>query len=707
MALRDFFLWTLGQKEKQAEKPSLFSEIFTSVYNRLAPARSNSEHYRGWVFSAVNAIAEQHAVLDLRLWRKSGGKKDQLFDHPALSLLQYVNEGMTYYDLMFFTGAHQEINGRCFWIILRNNGNLPAEIILPDPTKMKPRINKFGQVEAYLLFFDNGKAVEIEKDLVVPFKNFNPQNNFDGFSTIQAAKLAVETDEYAAMYNRNWFQNSGRPDVVLKLTSDMTKDQKEKLKEMWRTEYAGVKNTGKMLIAPKGMEVDTLSTNHSDMEYVEGRKMSREEILGIFRVPKTILGLTEEVNRASAEAAMYGFVLFTMMPKWTRAVNALNEYFLPMFPNSDGLIFDFTNKPPEDPQALVEQASQGVNSGLLTINEGRQMLGKPPVADGDTVFLPFGLSPYADILESDVEKAAKKTDNSFAKTADEMVNAFKILLAPPPVPKAEEKAKKDLTFAETSPDEFEEKGQKRTKKRDELLVTFEKKFKGISQKLFKDQKDRAIANVRNMDKAKAKEVGFKKAQDILDADAEIKITMDMFTPAFKELVGKAGQEALDAIDAEMDFDTDKAADFIKKNTKRFAKEVTLKTTRELRTLIAAGVEKGESITELTARIENYAGFSEGRSEMIARTETIRGSAAADKEAWKQSGVVAKIVWYTALDERVDDDCAILHGEEVAIDEDFRSEDQLLEMGIEPYGGALNAPPLHPNCRCILLPVLEE
>lgn len=711
MAFLDFFR---RKAQGDTNRVPILSEIATQIFNRLMPDKSNDELYRGWVFSAVQAIAEQYAIIDLKLMRKNpNGDKEQIYDHDALKLLSYVNEGATKYDLFFATGAHLELNGKYYWIVLPNNMGVPSEFILPDPTRMKPIVDTFGVITEYHYYQEGGnKYAVIDPALVVPFRNFNPNNNFEGMSTLEAVRIAAETDEYAKTYNRNWFKNSARPDIVLKFDSDLSKDQKEKLKQEWKDRYAGVNNTGKMLIAPKGMTVDVISQNHADMEYIEQRKFSREEILGIFRVPKTILGLTEEVNRAAAEAALYAFVAFTMMPKYRRNVNSLNEFYLPMFKNSEGLEFEFTNLPPEDPQALMAEIVEGISGGVYTINDGRRKKGLPEIEGGDTLFLPFGLTAFGSPAATPkrvIAPAKKMIDGFITKAADEFSKALKETIANPkenPIPEMQIEKPNKVKLDQV----FEEKGIDRGKATDDLLKPFEKKFKEASQKLFDEQKMRAtiaVRKIKSLHDAINKKTKIKwKGADILNADGEIKLTIDLFMPLFKDLIATAGAEALKYIGSATDFDTEKAADFIKKNTTRFAKEVTAKTAQDLRTLIAAGVDQGESINELTGRVQNYVGFSESRSETIARTETIRGGAEADVEAWDQSGLVKSMIWYTALDERVDDFCALLHGTEVDLGSEFMDQDQLLELGVEPYGGGLNTPPAHPNCRCLLLPVLS-
>ncbi len=690
MALLDFFR---RKANAVMESIPIISEIAAQLFNRTMPDHSDDELYTGWVFSAVQAIAEQYAILDLKLMKKDvSGDKEQIFEHEALSLLSFVNEGSTKYDLLFATGAQLELNGKYYWIVLPNNLGVPSEFILPDPTRMKPIVDVYGDIVEYHYYEEGGsKYAIIDPALVVPFRNFNPNNNWEGKSTLSAGRTAAEIDEYAKMYNKNWFKNSARPDIVLKFDSDLTKDQKEKLKEEWKNRYAGVNNTGKMLIAPKGMTVDVLSQNHADMEYIEQRRFSREEILGIFRVPKTILGLTEEVNRAAAEAALYAFVAFTMMPKYRKAVNTLNEYYLPMFKNAEGLEFEFSNVPPEDPEALMMEITQGISGGVYTINEARRKKGLPEIEGGDTLFLPFGLTAFGSTAPTKhMTLPAKKKSAYASKAADEFGLALK----------KEIENEHGKIPEKVLPKDFEQKGIDRGKATDELLKPFEKQFKETAQKLFADQKMRAMMAV------KKKSIGTKKTTDVLNPNTEIKLTIDAFTPLFKDLTATAGQAALKYIGSEADFDTDKASDFIKKNTNRFAKELTAKTAQDLRVLIAAGVDQDETINELTARVENYAGFSESRSETIARTETIRGSAEADVEAWDQSGVVKSMIWYTALDERVDDFCQFLHGTEVDLGTEFMDSDQLLELGVEPYGGSLDTPPAHPNCRCLLLPVLN-
>lgn len=81
-----------------------------------------------------------------------------------------------------------------------------------------------------------------------------------------------------------------------------------------------------------------------------------------------------------------------------------------------------------------------------------------------------------------------------------------------------------------------------------------------------------------------------------------------------------------------------------------------------------------------------------RAELLARTEIIRAHHLATIQEYRNWGLLnisVKAEWKTAGDDRVCDRCASLEGKVYTLDE------------IEPMI------PLHPNCRCISLPYIEE
>ena len=128
-------------------------------------------------------------------------------------------------------------------------------------------------------------------------------------------------------------------------------------------------------------------------------------------------------------------------------------------------------------------------------------------------------------------------------------------------------------------------------------------------------------------------------------------------------------------------------------------------------ILAQGMADGEGPVSLARKIEaaiNGAGLGDlgisyefiadtiisakRRAKMIAHTEMMRAyhkSSMQEFKNWRELGIDAKAEWKTAGDNRVCDLCNALEGKIFTVEE---IEDLI---------------PLHPECRCIALPYLEE
>jgi SPP1 gp7 family putative phage head morphogenesis protein len=111
-------------------------------------------------------------------------------------------------------------------------------------------------------------------------------------------------------------------------------------------------------------------------------------------------------------------------------------------------------------------------------------------------------------------------------------------------------------------------------------------------------------------------------------------------------------------------------------------------------IINHGIEDGKSVPEIRNIIEeDFNVYSKNQAQRITRTEVIRTSNQATLDAYEQSGVVEGKQWLTA---GAVDECAEYDGQIESLDGNFYSDTSDFADG---------DPPLHPNCRCVLLPVL--
>ncbi len=137
---------------------------------------------------------------------------------------------------------------------------------------------------------------------------------------------------------------------------------------------------------------------------------------------------------------------------------------------------------------------------------------------------------------------------------------------------------------------------------------------------------------------------------------------------------------------------------------KFAHGIDQTTADALRDELMAGMEDGETISQLADRISGLSDeWVEGwRSEMIARTETARAFTTGHIEAWRSTGVVSRKIWVASGDACVF--CQEMDGTVVDLDENFfdQGDEQTAdwkdqEISMDHDYSDVSGPPLHPNC----------
>lgn len=117
------------------------------------------------------------------------------------------------------------------------------------------------------------------------------------------------------------------------------------------------------------------------------------------------------------------------------------------------------------------------------------------------------------------------------------------------------------------------------------------------------------------------------------------------------------------------------------------------TRLKIRTLVTTAIEEGQSAQDLATLLEAMPAFDKDRAILVARTELIRANNQGHMAAYREAGVTEK-EWSSGEDELVCPECQdnVDQGP-IPIDEPFLSGD--------------TEAPAHPNCRCVVLPVIAD
>jgi SPP1 gp7 family putative phage head morphogenesis protein len=166
----------------------------------------------------------------------------------------------------------------------------------------------------------------------------------------------------------------------------------------------------------------------------------------------------------------------------------------------------------------------------------------------------------------------------------------------------------------------------------------------------------------------------------------------------EKLLADAGIQALAQLgisdDALTTLVNEKAVEYAKERAAELVTRISEATRNMIRADVTQALDEGWSNDKLSEVLaDNYA-FSEERANMIARTETAYADVAGNLLGYRLSGVVAQKQWITGAG--CCDLCDELNGVVIGIDEEFDTED-----------GPIDGPPYHPNCRCDVLPIVDN
>ncbi len=337
--------------------------------------------YRSWVYACVSARAKAIAAATFRLYVKRGPDEfEEIDDHPMLELLEEVNPYHTRWEMFYLTSASQDLTGDAYWYLANNKVGVPGEVWPLDPGKMKVVPDKREFISHYELR-QGREVIRFESSEILHFKFPNPQNPFYGMGPVEAAVQSIDADYYQHEYNKKFYENSAMPVLALMTDQKLSEVNYKRVKQEWQKQYGGKDNVGKTAVLDAGLKVQPIGVNPKDLDWLATNKASRDDVLGIFGVPASKLGIVEDVNRANAEANDYTFSANVIEPILSMMDQRMTQDLARKYDPKLIVMHDSTIR--SDERAAAEVAEIRIRSGQTTINEERKSQGFKPIEGGD------------------------------------------------------------------------------------------------------------------------------------------------------------------------------------------------------------------------------------------------------------------------------------------------------------------------------------
>jgi HK97 family phage portal protein len=303
-----------------------------------------------------------------------------------------LDDNLNYCEFITMLGLHLILDGNAF--VLLDSDNLfsaknkkPSSLKLLNPaiTDVVSRgqiirstdVKNFYKVDYYQVNIHN-TTWQLKSDMVCQLKITSPHNVLRGMGIIQKNLPTIEVDKAQTAFNTAFFQRGGTANLIIK-TIDLNPSAFELFRKKFKEKYLGANNLFEpYFLNGKDADITPLNLSQRDSQFLEQKKLTREDIRGMFGVPSIISGDENAVRYNSSDAQLSAYREITL-PRYYSIIEDGLTKILKIFDKN--LKFEFIKEKTIDLQKQSQVVATLFDRGILTGNESRQLLGLDIVID--------------------------------------------------------------------------------------------------------------------------------------------------------------------------------------------------------------------------------------------------------------------------------------------------------------------------------------
>ena len=333
---------------------------------------------------------------DIQIEKRGGdGEWQPQPNHPLLPVLE--NPNPHYDDSVLWNGAllSDIVDGNTYFYLKYNRIGVPVEMYYVPHFQVSPRWNPDG--DSYIDYFEyrppgQGLFQELDPANVLVIRNgVDPLNTRRGLSPMGAALREICTDNEASGAAAAMLKNRGVPGIIIspKEPADMAEDQRSKLQKLGQEKFTGDRR-GEPWVTTLPIDVKEMGFNPAEMAFDATRMMPESRVTALTGIPAIILGFASGLARstfANFEEAREAAAEAFQIPTYRRFAKQMTHHFraVGVLAQDERVNFDVTQirALQEDEDALHERMVKASGGPVLTPNEARAKIKRPPIEGGD------------------------------------------------------------------------------------------------------------------------------------------------------------------------------------------------------------------------------------------------------------------------------------------------------------------------------------
>ena len=362
-----------------------------------------------YVGFCVRIRSEEISKIPFAIVDKDGneynGASKELFNKPM--------PGLKYGSLINMVVSHLDLDGNFFANLTQDNmydvsKNKPSQIRPVNPANVNiidetgrtivATDNDCGALSCFDVKINNTRLV-IRPERMIHINVGSPYNHLRGIGIVQSNASLLEGDKVQDLFDRMFFTKN--PMIKMMLTdpnSALMEKDRQMMKSELRREYGEGKES--IFLVPAGMKAEFPNISYSELEMVARQLKSRDDILMMFRIPRSYAGLETRFATRDQEEKIWEKTLSVY-------IKMIEDAFTEIVKKIDGDKYSFKimRKETVDSATFVAVTPVAIQNTVVTPAEARGMLGLPPRDDCPDIFMaPFNMMPFGESPEQTPEE---------------------------------------------------------------------------------------------------------------------------------------------------------------------------------------------------------------------------------------------------------------------------------------------------------------
>jgi HK97 family phage portal protein len=616
------------------------------------------------VWACVRILSESLASMPLILYQKDGDSRERAERHPLYRLLKdQPNPYMTSMEFRELLASHLATWGNGLAEIQTNAAGRVTALWPMRPDK----IEKMEWIDNTLVYWYRNPSHELQPMpfyRVMHWKGLG-SSGYWGWSPVRMHMEAVGLGLGMQEFGARFFGNGARPGMLLRHPGRLSPEAYARLKSSFQADHGGLSNAHRTKILEEGMDITTIGVPPEEAQFLESRKFQVTEIARIYRVPPHMLADLDRATFSNIEHQSIDFVTHTLRPWMVRIEQAIQRDLLTEPEAERYFVKHLADAMLRGDTLSRSQAQQlQLQTGLLTINEGRAQNDLPPIEGGNELYMPLNIAPI-----------------SMARVAET-----------PTAPAASEPAGDEED--RSVPIDIETRRMEIRADRLRIMNRYVRLFEDAIGRLVK----REVSDIRRVVPRRLTNGSIGEFEEWLATFYE---DLRGVVPGYLlAAMQSLADEILEAVADEVGGDEPVMdAEWIDEYLANFAAVYTVGGEKQLRTLLAESANEEEATEAILERMD---GWEENRASKSAFDQAIEAGNAIALFGMITMGVTEKV--WTGGDCPL---CQKLNGMVVGIEQNFLSTGDELEVDDEdtanlPIVRNIGHPPLHGGCDCVIL-----